>query len=35
MKFMLLYSPSWLYFVPGLILLLLGVSALSRSRPAP
>ena len=24
-KFMLLYSPSWLYFVPGLILLVLGV----------
>ena len=24
-KFMLLYSPSWLYFVPGLVLLLLGV----------
>jgi glycosyltransferase involved in cell wall biosynthesis len=24
-KFMLLYSPSWLYFVPGLTLLLLGV----------
>ena len=23
-KFMLLYSPSWLYFVPGLVLLLLG-----------
>ena len=23
-KFMLLYSPSWLYFVPGLLLLLLG-----------
>ena len=23
-KFMLLYSPSWLYFVPGLILLFLG-----------
>ena len=24
-KFMLLYSPSWLYFVPGLLLLVLGV----------
>jgi hypothetical protein len=24
-KFMLLYSPSWLYFVPGLILFVLGV----------
>ena len=24
-KFMLLYSPSWLYFVPGLLLLLLGL----------
>ena len=24
-KFMLLYSPSWLYFVPGLILLVLGL----------
>ncbi len=24
-KFMLLYSPSWLYFVPGLILLVLGI----------
>jgi len=24
-KFMLLYSPSWLYFVPGLVLLVLGV----------
>jgi glycosyltransferase involved in cell wall biosynthesis len=24
-KFMLLYSPSWLYFVPGVILLVLGV----------
>jgi hypothetical protein len=24
-KFMLLYSPSWLYFVPGLVLLLLGL----------
>jgi hypothetical protein len=24
-KFMLLYSPSWLYFVPGLVLLFLGV----------
>ena len=24
-KFMLLYSPSWLYFIPGLILLVLGV----------
>jgi glycosyltransferase involved in cell wall biosynthesis len=25
-KFMLLYSPSWLYFVPGLILLFLGLA---------
>ncbi len=25
-KFMLLYSPSWLYFVPGLVLLLLGAA---------
>jgi len=24
-KFMLLYSPSWLYFVPGMVLLLLGL----------
>ena len=24
-KFMLLYSPSWLYFVPGLVLLVLGI----------
>jgi glycosyltransferase involved in cell wall biosynthesis len=24
-KFMLLYSPSWLYFVPGMVLVLLGV----------
>ena len=32
-RFMLLYSPSWLYFVPGLILLFSASSAQSCSRP--
>jgi glycosyltransferase involved in cell wall biosynthesis len=27
-RFMLLYSPSWLYFVPGLVLLLLGIAGM-------
>jgi hypothetical protein len=27
-RFMLLYSPSWLYFVPGLALLLLGIAGM-------
>jgi glycosyltransferase involved in cell wall biosynthesis len=27
-RFMLLYSPSWLYFVPGVVLLLLGVAGM-------
>jgi glycosyltransferase involved in cell wall biosynthesis len=27
-RFMLLYSPSWLYFLPGIILLLLGVAGM-------
>ena len=31
-KFMLLYSPSWLYFVPGLILLVLGAARRDRAR---
>ena len=31
-KFMLLYSPSWLYFVPGLILLVLGAARSDRAR---
>ncbi|TMD62660.1 MAG: hypothetical protein E6I84_16910 [Chloroflexi bacterium] len=27
-RFMLLYSPSWLYFVPGIVLLLLGIAGM-------
>ena len=34
-RFMLLYSPSWLFFVPGGFLLLLGSPACSCSRAGP